>query len=58
MMGIKELITTLERDLKSIIFASIKDKKYLRKLEEDNQVLKHITNTISDILHTINEKLE
>lgn len=51
-------MTILEKDLKSIIFASIEDKKWLKKLEKNNKILKQKTDTILDILQTINKKLK
>ena len=55
--GMKESMATLEIDLKSMVSASTEDKEWLRKLEEDNQVLKQKTDAILNILRTMNEKL-
>lgn len=55
--GMKESMATLGSDLKSMVSASTEDKERLRKLEEDNQVLKQKTDAILDILRTMNEKL-
>lgn len=37
---IKYSINILRKDLKSIVFVSTKDKDWLKKLEENNKVLK------------------
>lgn len=54
----KESMATLEKDSKSMVSASTEDKNRLKKLEEDNKVLKQKTDAILDILCTINEKLK
>ena len=56
-VGMKELMATLGSDLKSMVFSSTEDKDRLKKLEDDNQVLKQKTDAILDMLRIINEKL-
>lgn len=56
--SMKELMAILGSDLKNMVFANTENKERLRKLKEDNQVLKQKTNAILDILYIMNEKLE
>ena len=56
-IDMKKLIATLKSDLKSIVSSNTEDKNRLKKLEDNNQVLKQKTDAILDILHTINENL-
>ncbi|MCJ1343652.1 hypothetical protein MMC31_001848 [Peltigera leucophlebia] len=53
----KELMATLKSNLKSIVFSNTENKDRLKKLEDDNQVLKQKTDAILDMLRTIREKL-
>lgn len=56
--SMKESMAIFGSDLKNMVFANTENKELLRKLKEDNQVLKQKTNAILDILYIMNEKLE